>query len=260
MMVRVKANRAKAKLKAGETLIGTYMRHRDAGISEILCYLGFDFILFDSEHGPIAEVDAENLARVCELTECTPIIRVNTNMASMIGRNLDTGMQGVQIPMVNSADEARAAVRAAKYQPIGARGLAAARAAHFGQLLPFTYKDHIEKSNEETMVIVQIETPQAIDNLPQIVEVPDIDVIFIGPTDLSNSLGHPGDFKHADVQRAFDRIISIVSKTDKKLGVLAATTEAVIDWKGRGARYIMTVFEAILGPAVRNFLATVRQA
>jgi 2-keto-3-deoxy-L-rhamnonate aldolase RhmA len=169
-------------------------------------------------------------------------------------------MQGVQIPMVNSAEEARAAVRAAKYQPIGARGLAAARAAHFGQLQPFTYKDHIEKSNEETMVIVQIETPQAIDNLPQIAEVPNIDVIFIGPTDLSNSLGHPGDFKHPDVQHAFDRIVSIVSKTDKKLGVLAATTEAVIDWQRRGARYIMTVFEAILGPAVRNFLATVRQA
>jgi 4-hydroxy-2-oxoheptanedioate aldolase len=259
-MVRVKANRAKAKLKAGETLIGTYVRHRDCGMAEILCYLGFDFLLFDSEHGPIAEADCENLARACELTECTPLIRVNTNMPSMIGRNLDTGMQGVQIPMVNTAEEACAAVRAAKYQPIGARGLAAARAAHFGQLQPFTYKDHIEKSNRETMVIVQVETPKAIENLEAIVEVPHIDVIFIGPTDLSNSLGHPGDFKHPDVQRAFDRIAGIVSKSDKKLGVLAATTESVIDWKHRGARYIMTVFEAILGPAVRNFLSTVRQA
>lgn len=259
-MVRVNANRAKAKLKAGETLIGTYVRHRDAGMAEILCYLGFDYLLFDSEHGPIAEADAENLARVCELTECTPLIRVNTNMPSMIGRNLDTGMQGVQIPMVNTAEEALAAVRAAKYQPIGARGLAAARAAHFGQKLPFTYKDHIEKSNEETMVIVQVETPRAMENLEAIVEVPHIDVIFIGPTDLSNSLGHPGDFKHPDVQRAFERITAVVTKSDKKLGVLAATTEAVIDWKQRGARYIMTVFEAILGPAVRNFLSTVRQA
>lgn len=259
-MVRVKANRAKAKLKSGDTLIGTYMRHRDAGIAEILCYLGFDFLLFDSEHGPIAEADCENLARACESTDCTPLIRVNTNMPSMIGRNLDTGMQGVQIPMVNSAEEARAAVRAAKYQPIGARGLAAARAAHFGQLLPFTYKDHIEKSNEETMVIVQIETPQAIENLHAITDVPNIDIIFIGPTDLSNSLGHPGNFKHPDVQRAFEQITSVVAKSDKALGVLAATTEAVIDWKKRGARYIMTVFEAILGPAVREFLATVRQA
>lgn len=257
-MVRVKANRAKAKLNAGETLIGTYVRHRDCGMAEILCYLGFDFLLFDSEHGPIAEADAENLARACEPTDCTPLIRVNTNMPSMIGRNLDTGMQGVQIPMVNTEEEARAAMRAAKYQPIGARGLAAARAAHFGQLQPFTYQDHIEKSNRETMLIVQVETPQAIENLPRIVEVPHIDVIFIGPTDLSNSLGHPGDFKHPDVQRAFNRIVEIVSKSDKKLGILAATPEAVIDWKHRGARYIMTVFEAILGPAVRNFLSTVR--
>ncbi|HEX4810795.1 MAG TPA: aldolase/citrate lyase family protein [Bryobacteraceae bacterium] len=252
-------NKLKEKLRAGETVIGPYIRHADPGLAEILCYLGFDYLFFDGEHAPIGERECENLARVCELTGVTPIVRVPANLPWMIGRHLDTGMQGVQIPMVNSAAEAIAAVRAAKYQPLGNRGLAGARAANYGQLLPFSFPAHIEKSNAETMVIVQVETPASIEELPEIVKTPGIDVVFIGPTDLSNSLGHPGDFKHPDVQAAFDRIISIVAASDKVLGVLATTTEASLEWRARGARYLLCVFEAIMGPAIRSYLKTVRE-
>jgi 4-hydroxy-2-oxoheptanedioate aldolase len=252
-------NKLKAKLKAGETVIGPYVRYGDPGIAEIFCYLGFDYLFFDGEHAPIDEHECENLARACELTGVTSIVRVPANLPWMIGRHLDTGMQGVQIPMVNSAAEAAAAVRAAKYQPLGNRGLAGARAANYGQVLPFSFAAHIRESNEETMVIVQVETPASIEELPEIVKVPGIDVVFIGPTDLSNSLGHPGDFEHPDVQAAFDRIISIVEKSDKILGVLATTTEASLHWKARGARYLLCVPEAIIGPAIRSFLKTIRE-
>ncbi|MGD1072259.1 MAG: aldolase/citrate lyase family protein [Bryobacteraceae bacterium] len=252
-------NQLKAKLKAGQTVIGPYVRHAEPGVAEILCYLGFDFLFFDSEHAPIGERDCENLARVCELTGVTSIARVPANLPWMIGRYLDTGIEGVQIPMVNSAAEALAAVRAARYQPLGNRGLAGARAAQYGQVLPFSYASHIETSNAETMVIVQVETPESIEALPEIVTIPGIDVVFIGPTDLSNSLGHPGDFKHPEVQAAFDRIIDIVGNSDKVLGVLATTTEASLEWQAWGARYLLCVFEAILGPAVRSFLSTIRR-
>jgi len=251
-------NKAKAKLKAGETVIGTYVRHPDPGLAEILCYLGFDYLLFDGEHAPIGERECENLARVCELTGVTSIARVPSNQPWMIGRHLDTGIQGIQIPMVNSAAEAGSAARAAKYAPLGTRGLAGARAANYGQLLPFSYPAHVEKCNAETMVVVQIETPAAIGNLPEIVKLPEIDVIFIGPTDLSLALGHPGDFRHPDVQAAFKRIEAVVATSDKVLGVLAADTQASLEWRARGARYIMSVFEAIMGPAVRTYLKTVR--
>jgi 4-hydroxy-2-oxoheptanedioate aldolase len=252
-------NTVKEKLKAGETVIGTYVRHPDAGLAEILSYLGYDFLMFDGEHAPIGERELENLARVCELTGATSIARVPTNQPWMIGRHLDTGIQGIQIPMINTAEEAEAAARATKYAPLGTRGLAGARAANYGQLLPFSYPAHVAKCNAETMVVAQIETPAAIDNLPEIVQVPGIDVIFIGPTDLSLSLGHPGDFKHPDVQAAFERIISIVRTSDKALGVLAPSTEASLEWRAKGARYIMSVFEAIMGPAIRAYLKTVRQ-
>ena len=252
-------NKAKAKLQAGGTVIGAYVRHSDPGIAEILCYLGFDYLLFDGEHSPIGERECENLARVCELTGVTSIARVPSNLPWMIGRHLDTGIQGVQIPMVNTAAEAEAAVRAAKYQPRGNRGLAGARAANYGQVLPFSLGSHIEKSNSESMVVIQIETPEAIDNLAEIVKVPGIDVIFIGPTDLSNCLGHPGDFKHPAVQAAFDRIVSIVGKTDIAWGVLASTTESSLEWRAKGARYLLCVFEAVMGPAIRSYLKTIRE-
>jgi 4-hydroxy-2-oxoheptanedioate aldolase len=252
-------NKLKARLRAGDTAIGPYVRHADVGLAEILCHLGFDYLFLDGEHAPIGERECENLARVCELTGVTSIVRVQANLPWMIGRHLDTGIQGVQIPMVNSAAETSAAVRAAKYQPLGNRGLAAARAANYGQVLPFSYEEYIDTSNAETMVIVQVETSASIKELPEIVQVPGIDVVFIGPTDLSNSLGHPGDFDHPDVQAAFNHIASIVGESDKVLGVLATTIEASREWRARGARYLLCVFEAIMGPAIRAYLKTVRE-
>jgi 2-keto-3-deoxy-L-rhamnonate aldolase RhmA len=147
-------NQVKAKLKAGETVIGSYVRHGDPAIAEFLCHLGYDFLMFDGEHAPVAERECENLARVCELTGVTSIVRVPSNQPWMIGRHLDTGMQGIQVPMVNSGAQAMAAASAAKYAPLGNRGLAAARAARYGQRLPFRYSDYVAESNAGTMVIV----------------------------------------------------------------------------------------------------------
>jgi 4-hydroxy-2-oxoheptanedioate aldolase len=177
----------------------------------------------------------------------------------MIGQVLDTGMQGVQIPMINSGAEANTAARAAKYPPEGTRGLAATRAANYGQILPFSAAAHVARSNAETLVIAQVETPAAIEQLPLILEVPEIDVLFIGPNDLSLSLGVPGDLQHPKVQQAFDTIISAVRETNKSLGILVPGVEAALQWQTKGARYIMVVMEALLGPAVRGFLKQARQ-
>jgi len=254
----VRQNKAKATLKSGGTVIGAYMRHADLGITEILCHLGYDYLLFDSEHAPIDDRESENLARVCELAGVTPIARVPANQTWMISRRLDTGIQSVQIPMVNSTVEAEAAVRAAKFAPEGIRGLAGARAANYGMTPGFTYGEHARRSNEETMVIVQVETRQSIDALPEIVKVPGIDVVFIGPTDLALSLGHPGKPDHPEVQKAFHQIREIVLDSDKALGVLAISAESTLEWRLRGARYILSVFEAIMAPAIREYLEKAR--
>ncbi len=131
-------NKTKAKLKAGETVIGCFMRHADAGLAEAVGYMGWDYLIFDGEHSPLSGRECENLARVCEINGVTPIVRVPSNMPWLIGQLFDAGMQGVQIPMINSAAEAQTAARAAKYYPLGTRGLATTRVGRFGQVQPFS--------------------------------------------------------------------------------------------------------------------------
>jgi 4-hydroxy-2-oxoheptanedioate aldolase len=256
----VTTNKTKAKLKAGESVFGCFMRHGDPGLAETLGYMGWDYLLFDGEHSPLSVRECEHLARISEITGCTGVVRVPSNMPWMIGQIFDTGILGVQVPMINSGAEALAASRAAKYHPLGTRGLATTRAARYGQILPFSIAEQVVCANSETMLIAQVETPAAIENLPAILDVPGIDVIFIGPSDLSLSLGFPGQLQHPAVQQSFDRIIEAVTQTDKALGILVPTVEAALEWQAKGARYIMVVMEAILGPAVRSFLKTARQS
>ena len=247
-------NKTKLKLKAGGTVFGCYMRHADPGLAEVVGHLGWDYLLFDAEHSPISERECENLARACELSGATPLVRVPTNQPWMIGRHLDTGMQGVQVPMVESAEQALAVVRAARYQPDGQRGLAAARAARYGQVLPFSLVDYTARANTENMVIVQVETAASVAHVDEIAQVPGVDIVFIGPTDLSQSLGATGNLKHHDVQRAFETITGAVKRSNAALGILVANEESAREWQDRGAQYIMVVLEAILAPAVRSFL------
>ena len=251
-------NKTKAKLKVGETVLGCFMRHADPGLAEVIGYMGWDYLLLDGEHSPLSTRECEHLARVSEITGCTPIVRVPSNMPWLIGQVFDAGIQGVQVPMINSGPEALAAGRAAKYHPLGTRGLAVTRAAQFGQVQPFSIAEQVIRANAETLLIAQVETPAAIEALPAILEVPEIDVIFIGPNDLSLSLGLPGQLQHPTVEAAFDRIISAVTKTGKTLGILVPDAQKALEWQARGARYIMVVMEALLGPAVRGFLKTVR--
>ncbi|MFN7931256.1 MAG: aldolase/citrate lyase family protein, partial [Blastocatellia bacterium] len=118
--------------------------------------------------------------------------------------------------------------------------------------------EYTAQSNAETMVIAQVETAQAVEALPEIVQVPDIDVIFIGPSDLSHSIGLPGEVNHPEVQALFDRIVEIVKPTGIAIGTLVPNLESALKWQERGARYLMITMEAILGPACRSFLQAAR--
>jgi 4-hydroxy-2-oxoheptanedioate aldolase len=252
----VRANKTKARLTAGETVFGCFYRYPEPGLVEVLSYQGWDFILFDGEHGTLEPRDCENLARAAELHDVTTLVRVTTNQPPLILRYLDTGIQGAQIPMINSKAEAEAAVRAVKYHPRGVRGLAGVRADDYAQRQPF--KDYVVQANKETMVIAQVETGAAVEQIAEITEVPDIDVIFIGQTDLSHSLGVPGDTENLIVQAALDRIVSAVKQSDKALGVLVSNVQAAQAWRERGARYIVIGLESLLSSACRNYLQAMR--
>lgn len=254
----MRANKTKAKLKAGESVFGVFYRYPEPGLVEVLGYQGWDFVLFDGEHGTLDPRDCENLARAAELHEMTTIVRVTTNHPPIILRYLDTGIQAAQIPMINSKAEAEAAVQAIKYHPRGVRGLAGVRADDYAQRQSF--KDYVVQANAETMVIAQVETGAATERIDEIVSVPEVDVIFIGQTDLSHSLGVPGDTQHPSVAAALDRIVAAVTLSDKALGVLVPNAQAAMQWQDRGARYIIVGFEALLGAACRSYLELAKHA
>jgi len=251
----LRVNQTKAKLLAGQSVYGCFIRSADANLAELIAGLGFDFLVFDAEHGTIEPRDCESLVRAAELRGVSPFIRVTSNTAPVILRFADTGTQGIQVPWVNSVEDAERAVQAVKYSPRGTRGLATTRAADFGQ--KGTIAEYVAQANAETVVIAQIEGREAVEQVPDIARVEGIDVIFIGPTDLSNSLGHPGNPAHPEVQAAMDRIIAGVNGTDAALGIFVSNAQDARAWRERGARYIATSLEPILSGAIRNYLDTV---
>jgi 4-hydroxy-2-oxoheptanedioate aldolase len=250
----LQTNKTKAKIKAGETVYGCFVRYPMASLVEVLGYAPWDFIVFDGEHGTIEPRDCEHMSRAAELQGVTPIIRVTTNQPHIILRFMDVGPQGLHVPWVNSAAEAEQVVRSVKYHPRGIRGLAGVRASDYAQR---PLGEYTEQANAETLVIIHIETQQAVECLPEIVAVDGLDVIFIGPTDLSQSYGAPGQPGHPAVQAAIDRIAEIVLPSDKALGIMVPNVQAAQQWRDRGARYIAIGFESLLMPAAREYLKTV---
>ncbi|NWG13550.1 MAG: hypothetical protein HXY20_08460 [Acidobacteria bacterium] len=250
-------NRTKEKLQNGETVYGCFVRYPNAALVEVLGYCGWDFIVFDGEHGTIEAADCEQMVRAAELQGVTPIARVPVNQPHVILRFLDTGAQGLHVPMVRSAADTEALVRSVKYQPRGLRGLAAVRAADYGQRMPLG--EYIGQANAETLVVAHIETEDAVEALPQIVAVDGLDVAFLGPTDLSNSLGIPGQTKHPKFEAACRRFTDALSGSRVALGIMVPNAEAAQYWKGHGARYITVGLESVLAPACRNYLKAARE-
>ncbi len=251
-------NTLKTKLQAGETVYGCFVRYPDAALVELMGYMGWDFLVFDGEHSTMEPRDCEALTRAAELRGVTPIMRVPINAPATILRFMDTGVQGLHVPGIENGAEAEAAVRSVKYHPRGNRGLAGVRAANYGQA--GSLGDYVAQANAQTLVVLHIESAQSVAALPDILAVADVDVAFIGPTDLSHSLGLPGQLDHPQVQAVIQRAVELITASPAALGTMVANAAAARQWQARGARYIATGLEGLIGSATRNYLQTVRGA
>ncbi len=249
-------NHAKHRLDAGETIVGCFMRYAAGSLVEFMALGGWDFLVFDAEHGSLQPRDLEDLSRACELHGVTPMVRVTTNEPATILRFLDAGAHGLHVPWVDSVDDAEMAVQAVKYQPRGSRGLAATRSAGYGTQEPIS--DYVRRSNAETLVVLQVETGEGVNNVEEIVGLDGVDVVFIGPTDLAQSLGHVGDPSHPEVQAAMNHISEVVVASDKALGIFVATPADALAWRKRGARYLTTGLEPLLSHSMNDYLRAVR--
>jgi 2-keto-3-deoxy-L-rhamnonate aldolase RhmA len=198
----------KDKLKNHEVTIGSWLSIGHPAIAEIMVGAGFDWLTIDMEHSAITLHQAQELIRVIDLCGCPALVRVGGHDSTVIKRVMDAGAQGVIVPMVNSRDEAEAAVAAVKYPPRGRRGFGLARAQGYGVAFE-EYRTWVEK---ESLVIVQIEHIRGVENLEEIMGVPGVDAFIVGPYDLSGSLGIPGQFQHHEFLVAL-KTIETVSKS-----------------------------------------------
>ncbi|MHB1134406.1 MAG: HpcH/HpaI aldolase family protein, partial [Chloroflexota bacterium] len=212
-------NETKAKMKAGEVAVGTFLNINHPRLVELCGYTGYDFVILDAEHGPADYEVVEGMVRAAELTGITPLVRIAQNVPQVILRFLDEGCMGAQIPMVNTKAEAELVVRACKYPPEGIRGLAGVRPARYGVM--GSMPQYVDEANREMLVIVQVETMQAVGNLQEILSVPGIDVVFIGPTDLASSMGYKGNFNEPAVQDQLFKLIREIRAAGIAPGTLA---------------------------------------
>lgn len=207
-------NEVKKKLRKGSPCIELISNLSCAQLTEIFGIAGFEFIIFDMEHSTISEETLEGLVRAAKLKGMVPMVRVRKNDAGLIMRVLDAGCLGVMIPHIESKEEAEQAVENSRYPPLGKRGVNwKTIAGEWGNIEPAEY---LKAANDEIMTIIQIETAKGLENVEEIIKVKRIDVLVIGPTDLSVSMGYPGNPKHPEVTKAIDKII----ETAKRGGIV----------------------------------------
>ena len=249
----MKPNRMKEKIARGEPALGCSVMFPSPQIVEMLGFAGFDWVLIDCEHGSIGLGDVELMAMACDAVGITPIARPRTNSASDIQSVMDRGVMGVQVPHVDTAEDARRAVASVKFGPGAARGLAAGtRPGLLG-----TRRAHARlratAANAQSLVCVQLEHEAALRNIDAILAVDGIDVFFIGPSDLSQSMGYPGNPKAPPVAKAIEEALARIVAAGRTPG-MPATHDTLAEVQAKGCRYIYTHLPRLLGIGAAAFL------
>ena len=210
-------------LREGKPLIGTLLTVDSTEVAEALALSGFDWIFIDLEHGSLSIQDAQRALQAIA-NRCHTLVRVPDGTTENIKRVLDMGCSGIIVPMVNTVAYAQRIAALSKYPPVGERSVGIGRAQGYG--LRFT--EYLEVANEQTTVVVQIEHRDGVANVDQIVAVPGIDAVFVGPYDLSNSMGLVGQVNHPDVRAAIDNVRAACTRTNSPMGIFCATAEQAV--------------------------------
>lgn len=251
----MKKESIRKRLQKNELVLGAFMKSSDPCMAEILGCSGLDFFVLDNEHVALNKESITNIIRAAELYEIAPIVRVMKNEQSNILQALDAGAQGVQVPNVDTPEQARELQSYAKYQPLGGRGFSPnVRAAQYGAV---GIKEYIEWALENTLVVAHIETVEGYHNLEEILKVEAIDTIFIGPMDLSQSFGIVGETKNPIL---VDCIADITRKTlaaGKSVGTVCGAAE-IPKYAEMGMRYLLVGNDQ--GAVLNHFKGVVKQA
>jgi 4-hydroxy-2-oxoheptanedioate aldolase len=223
-------------LKEGQVFFGPFAKLADPAAVEIFAHAGFDHVVIDREHGPLSIESVQNLVRAAELRGIASFVRVPRNDAAEILRVLDVGAVGVHIPHISTADDAVGGVQACRFHPSGERGVCRfVRAAGYSST---PAGEHFAASNERTIVVLQVEGTEGLANLDDILAVPGVDVVFLGPYDLSQACGVPGEIHHPEVTRRMRAAVDQARRANAVVGTFVESPEDARAWLAAGVRYI----------------------
>ena len=243
-MASLRPNRVKQKMSNGDVAVGVMGPVMTADLIDVLGPMGFDAVWLEGEHGPVDFGDIPDLTRAADLWGMTSIVRVNENRYGPIYRTLDLGSQGVCVPHVDTRDQAQAVADAAKFAPLGKRGIATSRQG-------YGVPDFFEAANAESLAIILIEDIVAVENLDEILEVEGVDLFYVAPGDLGQSLGHL-DRTHPEVLATVERAITTIVAAGRPAGTLV-TTESVSHYTDLGVRFVTTGYTPWLERGVKDF-------
>ena len=250
-MVSMRENRVKARLNAGEVSIAL-SGHMTPDIADWLGPLGFDAVWIEGEHGPVDFKDIPDLTRAADLWGMTSVVRVNLNIPGVIYRTLDVGAQGIVVPHVNTKEEAEAVVAAGKFAPIGERGMYSSRQS-------YGVDNYLAEANDQSLLVVLIEDIVAVENLDEILTVDHIDVFFVAPSDLAQSMGYVGQIDHPDVAEVIDGAIAKIVAAGRNPGAVASDddVESKIE---KGVKFMMASWTAWAASGAQEFRRKVESA
>jgi 2-dehydro-3-deoxyglucarate aldolase len=214
--------------------LGTWVMSASPLVAEAIAHAGFDWAVLDMEHSPLELPGVVQMLQAVAATKLVPIVRLPVNDAVLFKRLLDAGASTLMVPMVEGAAEARRAVAATRYPPLGVRGVAGmSRATRYG-----TQRLDTQAANAGVALILQLETPQALDALEEIAAVEGVDALFVGPADLSAAMGHGGDARHPAVQKAMAQAAERARAVGIPIGTLAGTPEMATQVRAAGFDFV----------------------
>jgi len=233
----IKENRVKQVLRAGGVAIGTMVAHvRTPSIAVMLKAAGFDFFFLDSEHGAFNLETVQDICLVAREAGIVPILRVPGLEDAYLFRPLDAGVMGLLCPHVETAEQARSIVRATKYYPLGERGMSL-RNVHTS-FMRGKGDEVTRRLNEESLIALQVETAVGVDNIEAIVAVEGVDAVYVGPNDLSQTVGVPGQIHHPEVTARIERVIAACNRAGVAPGLHTYDVDSAQGWLRKGIRLL----------------------
>lgn len=233
----MRPNKLRGMLQQGLPGFGTMIQEiRTPAIALILANAGYDFVFIDMEHSTFSIETASDLIKTIRLTGMTCLVRVSDCEYHLIARMLDAGAEGIMVPRVETREQVEYILRSAKYPPVGRRGVSVAKGHNEYQSAdPIAFTAH---ANRENLIILQIESQQAVDDIDNLLSVPGVDVALIGPQDMSRSLGVPLDFGEPALKNAVSTVVAAAARHGIYSGLHISNMQALIDWHQQGMRVL----------------------